>query len=207
MRKVLFVVASLFVFASGILAQNFVEFTEYVQDPKNANNYIPYRGLKDANGKIIIEANTYHSMEQLKRGMYKAGINKGNLDFLYTLYSKEGKKISDEQYSSVYEYTPDFIKVIKAVGYTELSGFIDGEGKVIVPVKFQSGHYAGMKNVITLESKEGVLALYRNNGEEIVPPIYEKYKVKVKKDIFYFTFSGGAPTLKIKLDGQGNVVK
>lgn len=150
-------------------------------------------GVVDSNGNTIIEVkyNTIKGDEYSSEteGYTKTGYivsEKTNTGIIYGYINYEGKMLIEPKYELItrcLEYEDDDIYLIFMNNGKK--GVIKNK-KVIIKAKYQSINYYNVSDIFVV-NKNGKYGFCKNNGEEILEPIYTDYSlagnyISVKKD-------------------------
>lgn len=150
-------------------------------------------GVIDSNGKTVIETK-YHTIKgdeysSQTEGYTKTGYivsEKTNTGIIYGYINYEGKMLIEPQYELItrcLEYEEDDIYLVFMNNGKK--GVIKNK-KVIIKPKFQSINYYNASDIFVV-NRNGKYGFFRNNGDEILEPIYTDYSlagnyISVKKD-------------------------
>lgn len=150
-------------------------------------------GVLDSNGNLVIDVkyNTIKGDEYASESerYTKTGYivsEKTNTGIIYGYINYEGKMLIEPKYELItrcLEYEDDDIYLIFMNNGKK--GVIKNK-KVIIKPKFQSINYYNVSDIFVV-NKGGKYGFYKNNGDEILAPIYTEYSlagnyISVKKD-------------------------
>ena len=145
-----------------LLAQDLKPFKAPVLDP-NSNMIHNLMGLKDENGKVVIEPKYIIVRGQFSEGLIKVS----GLDKKWGYIDKTGKEVIPLKYDFVIGFK-DGLTLVKLDGK---SGYIDKNGKEVIPVKYDDVNYfSGGLARIELDGKYGYTD---KTGKEVIPLKYD----------------------------------
>ncbi len=150
-------------------------------------------GVVDSKGNTVIDAkyNTIKGDEYSSEteGYTKTGYiisEKTNTGIIYGYINYEGKMLIEPKYESItrcLEYEDDDVYLVFMNNGKK--GVIKNK-KTIIKAKFQSIRYYNVADIFVV-NRNGKFGFYKNNGDEILEPIYTEYSlagnyISVKKD-------------------------
>lgn len=148
--------------------------------------------MVDRGGKLLFPFK-YESVNHLFDDRFALGIKDpkgGKNDYLYALADADGKLLTEMKYTFMSGFEDGSINVVTGRGADNLIGFINSDGKEIIPVIYSNLDNYPIGEGYRHAERNGKWGLIDAAGKEVIPFIYErlvaytnyKNKALVKKD-------------------------